>query len=144
VKEPCKIIMHTVGRGTHSGRPSYHVECVPCCAVLHPETTGPQYCINEHIAQRYGAALELTEEQLDLVEDALGAKLYEDAPQHLRNQGFALEPGEDGEIDPDDEEQAAYARTYPQVKALEALIADAKRTRRGLRGEDQGEDRLPG
>lgn len=144
MKEPCKIIMHTVGRGQHSGRPSYHVECVPCGAVLHKETTGPQYCISEHIAKRYSTALELTVEQLGIVEDALGAKLYEDAPDHLRNNGFALEPGEDGEIDEDDEEQAAYAREYPEVKAIETLIAAAKQAHRDLRGEDQGADRPPG
>jgi hypothetical protein len=77
-------------------------------------------------------AVEFTEEQLALIEEALGALLYEDAPPHLRNNGFALEPGVDGEIDEDDEEQVTYAETYPKVKEIERIIHAA----RHLRGKD--------
>ena len=70
--------------------------------------------------------LTLSLDQLVLVEAALSAKLYEDAPDHLRNNGFALEPGVDGTVDPDDEAQTAYAELYPRVKEIEAIITAAK------------------
>jgi hypothetical protein len=88
--------------------------------------------------------LKFTGHQLMLIERALDAMLYEDAPQHMRNNGEALEPGVDGEIDEDDEEEAAYADTYPKVQEIEGIIRAAKFTRRDLRGEDQGADRPPG
>jgi hypothetical protein len=132
--KPCEFIMHVTGTGSTSGRPAYHVECTTCSAVLHKGTTGPQFRINEHLRDRYSndpakVTLQLSPEQLTTVGEALGAKLYEDAPEHLRNNGFALEPGVDGDIDEEDEEQTAYAETYKNVKAIEAVITAAKATK---------------
>ena len=50
-------------------------------------------------------------------------------PEHLRNNGFALEPGVNGSIDDKDEEQTAYAEMYKNVKAIEAIITAAKATK---------------
>lgn len=72
--------------------------------------------------------LKFTGYQLALIERALDAMLYEDAPQHLRDSGNALEPGVDGEIDEEDEEQTQYADTYPKIQEIERIIAVAKNT----------------
>ena len=132
--KPCEFIMHISGTGPTSGRPAYHVECTTCNVVVHKQTMGPQYRVNEHLRDRYSndptkVTLQFSPEQLAIVEEALGAKLYEDAPEHLRNNGFALEPGVDGSIDDEDEEQTAYAETYKNVKAIEAIITAAKATK---------------
>lgn len=81
--------------------------------------------------------------QLKILESALDSMLYEAAPQHLRNNGFALEPGEDGEIDEDDEEQVEYADLYPKVEEIESIINAAKHTARDLRSKGDGEVGVP-
>ena len=70
--------------------------------------------------------LVLSLDQLAVVDEAFGALLYEKAPSHLRSNGVALEPGVDGTIDEDDEEQQAYAELYPRVQEIEAIITAAK------------------
>ena len=71
----------------------------------------------------------MTYDQLVLVESALEAQLYEDAPERARNQGFALDPDdeEDGvEIDEDDEEEVNYRETYRATRQFEHVLARAK------------------
>lgn len=132
--KPCEFDVKTTRRRFTDGSSAYCVKCMTCNVVVAQGRKDLQHNINRHLRNRYSndptkVTLQLSPEQLGIVEEALGAKLYEDAPEHLRNNGFALEPGVDGTIDEEDEEQTAYAETYKDVKAIEAVITAAKATK---------------